>query len=82
MHIVDDQAKDKVAQYFNEALKAIGRRDEEQAQVTDILNVLKEQHDIQPKIARKILAAMKKGNLPEVKEENEEFEDLYDIVYK
>ena len=80
MNIATQEDRQKVKQYLNEAVKAIGRKNEEQAHIRDILNTLKEQHDIEPKLARKILSAMMKGNMPEIKEENDNFEDLYEIV--
>ena len=80
MHIVNDNDKSKVKTYIFEALKAMDRIAEERANITDILNTLKEQHDLTPKLSRKILSALKQGNMPEIREENEDFEELCAIV--
>ena len=80
MNIATQEDRQKVKTYLNEALKATERKNDEMAHIRDILKTLKEQHDIEPKIARKILSAMRKGNMPEVKEENDAFEDLYEIL--
>ena len=78
--VVTDADRDKVKQYLKEAVKATERVTEEQAHIRDILNTLKADHDIPPKISRKIITAMRKGNAPEMKEENDMFEDLFEIV--
>lgn len=78
--IITDNDKNKVKQYLKEAVKATERLTEEQAHIRDILNTLKADHDIEPKISRKIIGAMRKGNAPEIKEENDAFEDLFEIV--
>ncbi|MFT7432458.1 MAG: hypothetical protein ACI9TY_000070 [Alphaproteobacteria bacterium] len=80
MMVVTEADRDKVKQYLKEAVKATERLTEEQAHIRDILNTLKADHDIPPKISRKIITAMRKGNAPEVKEENDMFEDLFEIV--
>lgn len=80
MMVVTEQDKDKVKQYLKEASKAQLRVKEEQAHIADILSTLKSDHDIPQKISKKIIAAMLKGNAPEVKEENEMFEDLWEVV--
>ena len=78
--VVTEQDRDKVKQYLKEAVKATERVTEEQAHITDILNTLKADHDIPPVISRKIITAMRKGNAPEVKEANDMFSDLIEIV--
>ena len=80
MMVVTEADRDKVKQYLKEAVKGTERLQEEKAHVSDILNTLKADHDIPPKISRKIIEAMRKGNAPEVKEENDMFEDLFEIV--
>lgn len=80
MYVATDADRQKVKQYFKEATNALLRKKEEEAHIRDILNTLKGDHDIPPKIARKVMAAMLKGNMPELKEENDVFEDLYEIV--
>ena len=78
--VVTEQDRDKVKQYLKEACKAAERITEEQAHARDILNTLKADHDIPPAISRKIITAMRKGNAPEVQEENDMFSDLIEIV--
>ena len=80
MMVVTEADRDKVKQYLKEAVKATERLTEEQAHIRDILNTLKSDHDIPPKIARKIITSMRKGNAPEVKEQFEMFIDLHEIV--
>lgn len=80
MMVVTQEDRNKVKQYLKEAVKATERVQEEQAHITDILNTLKTDHDIAPKLSRKIISAMRKGNAPEIKEENEQVEDLLEIV--
>ena len=76
MNITDTN---KVKQYIKEAVKAQDRAAEEQEHVKDILNTLKTDHDIPPAIARKLITAMRKGNIPEVKEQMDMFSDLADV---
>lgn len=78
--IINHTDKDKVKQYLKEAVKATDRAKEEQANVTDILNTLKADHDIQPLIARKVITAMRKGNAPELREEMDDLELLLELV--
>ena len=80
MLVTTPQDREKVKQYLKEAVKATERVQEEQAHIRDILNTLKGDHDIDPKVSRKIIVAMRKGNAPEIKEENETVEDLLEIV--
>lgn len=80
MMVVTEEDRKKVKEYLKEGVKATERMVEEQAHIRDILNVLKADHDIPPKISRKIMSAMRKGNAPEIKEENEMIEDLFEIV--
>lgn len=80
MMVVTEEDRKKVKEYLKEAVKATERVTEEQAHIRDILNTLKADHDIPPKISRKIMTAMRKGNAPEIKEENEMIEDLFEIV--
>ena len=80
MLVTTDADRQKVKTYLKEALKATNRKKEEELHVKDILETLKADHDIPPKVSRKILSALEKGNMPEIKEEHEVIEDLYDIV--
>ena len=80
MMVATDADRQKVKEYLTEAMKAMDRLAEEQEHVSDILNTLKSDHDIPPKISRKIISAMRKGNMPEIKEENDMVEDLFEIV--
>lgn len=80
MMVVTEEDRKKVKEYLKEAVKSTERVLDEQAHVRDILNTLKADHDIPPKISRKIIAAMRKGNGPEIKEANEMIEDLLEIV--
>ena len=80
MIVVTEQDRSKVKQYLKEAVKATERMTEEQAHISDILKTLKADHNLPPVIARKVIAAMRKGNAPEVREENDMFSDLIEIV--
>lgn len=80
MHIATEQDRQKIKQYISEANKAMMRKNEEESNIKDILETLKQNHDIQPKLARKAMAAMLKGNAMEVKEENDAFSDLVEIA--
>lgn len=80
MYVATDADREKVKQYLKEANKAMLRKKEEEDNIRDILTTLKQDHDIAPKLARKVMNAMIKGNMPELKEENDAFEDLYEIV--
>jgi len=80
MMVATEADREKVKQYLKEAMKAMDRMAEEQEHTKDILNTLKSDHDIPPKISRKIISAMRKGNMPEIKEENDMVEDLFEIV--
>lgn len=80
MIITTQTDREKVKQYLDEAAKATMRKNDEEAHIKDILDTLKQDHDIAPKLARKAIAAMLKGNAAEVKEENDAFSDLYEIV--
>jgi len=80
MMVVTEEDRSKVKQYLKQAVKAQERIIEEQAHLRDLLNTLKGDHDIPQKISRKIIAAMRRGNAPEIKEENEMIEDLFEII--
>ena len=80
MYVATDADRQKVKQYLEEASKATMRKKDEESHIRDILNTLKQDHDIQPKIARKVISAMLKGNIPEVREENDAFADLCEIA--
>ena len=78
--VVTDQDRLKVKEYLKECVKAKDRIVEEQAGLRDIVNTLKADHDIEPKIARKVIEAMRKGNAAEIKEAGEDLNDLLGIV--
>lgn len=80
MNVATEQDRQKIKQYISEANKAMMRKNEEEANIKDILETLKQDHDIHPKLARKAMAAMLKGNAMEIKEENNAVEDLLEIV--
>ncbi|MBI1362516.1 MAG: hypothetical protein GC134_00855 [Proteobacteria bacterium] len=80
MSIVTDEDRRKVKEYLKQALSVQRAIDESRAEMRDILDVLKNDHDIKPSIARKVLKAMEKGNFPEIRNQNEELEDLYAIA--
>lgn len=80
MFVTTQEDREKVKQYITEASKAMMRKNDEDAHIKDILDTLKQDHDIAPKLARKAIGAMLKGNAAEVKEENDAFSDLYEIV--
>jgi len=77
MHIQSDHDKQKVKEYFKQALSVNRSIEEGRAELKDILDVLNEQHEVNPTVARKVIAAMEKGNMPEIRHLNEQFEDLY-----
>ncbi len=82
MHIESDNDRQKVKEYFKQALNVNRSVEEAKAELKDILDVLNEQHEIKPSIARKVIKAMEKGNMPEIRHQNEQFEDLYQAVIR
>lgn len=82
MHIESDHDRQKVKEYFKQALSVNRSVEEAKAELKDILDVLNEQHEIKPTIARKVIKAMEKGNMPELRKSNEDFEDLYQAVIR
>ncbi|MEC9292331.1 MAG: hypothetical protein VX730_08020 [Pseudomonadota bacterium] len=82
MHIESDHDRQKVKEYFKQALNVNRSVEEAKAELKDILDVLNEQHEIKPSIARKVIKAMEKGNMPEIRHQNEQFEDLYQAVIR
>lgn len=80
MHVATNEDRMKIKEYLGEAVKATMRKKDEEAHIRDILKTLKEMHDIEPKISRKVIGAMMKGNFPEMKEENDQLHDLAEIV--
>ena len=80
MNVATEQDREKVKAYLNEAVKAEMRKNEEAENVRDILQTLKQDHDLEPKLARKVISSMVKGNAVEVKEQNDAFSDLVEIV--
>jgi hypothetical protein len=80
MHIASEHDKDKVKQYFKQALAVNRTIDEAKAELKDILDVLNEQHEIKPSIARKVIKAMEKGDMPEQRHQFELFDDLYKVT--
>lgn len=82
MHIESDNDRQKVKEYFKQALNVNRSVEEAKAELKDILDVLNEQHEIKPSIARKVIKAMENGNMPELRHQNEQFEDLYQAVIR
>lgn len=82
MMVITEEDRKKVKEYLKEAVKATERVVEEQAHIRDILNTLKADHDIPPKLSRQIISVMRKGNAPELKEYHEMFDDLCEVVSK
>ena len=82
MNIESDHDRQKVKEYFKQALSVNRSVDEAKAELKDILDVLNEQHEIKPSISRKVLKAMERGNMPEMRHLNEQFEDLYQAVIR
>ncbi len=80
MIITTDADRIKVKEYMKQAVDTMRRIKDEQAALRDILVVLKDMHEINPSTARKVINAMEKGNMPEIKEANENLADLYEIV--
>ena len=76
---VTHEDENKVKQYVKEAIKAEDRAAEEKEHVKDILNTLKSDHDIPPAIARKLITAMRRGTIAEVKEQMDLFSDLAEV---
>lgn len=79
MMVTTETDRQKVKEYIKEAIKAQDRLAEEQEHVKDILNTLKADHDIPPATARKLITAMRRGNVPEVKEQMDMFVDLAEV---
>ncbi|MDE0724813.1 MAG: hypothetical protein OSB62_08985 [Alphaproteobacteria bacterium] len=82
MNITSDQDRQKVKEYFKQALSVNRSIDEAKAEMKDILDVLNEQHEIKPSIAKKVIKTMEKGNMPELRQLNEQFEDLYQAAIR
>ncbi|MDD9911604.1 MAG: hypothetical protein OXR68_05495 [Alphaproteobacteria bacterium] len=80
MIITTDEDRAKVKAYLKQAAQAQIRVKSEQADLRDILKVLKEEYEIQPTLARKVIGIMDKGNMPEVQETNDNLADLYEIA--
>ena len=80
MIITTDEDRMKVQAYLKEAAKAMARVKDEQAGLRDILTILKEEYEIKPTLARKVVGIMEKGNMPEVQEANDNLSDLYEIA--
>lgn len=80
--VVTEGDRNKVKEYFKQAVKETEAVQEAQAAVTDIVNTLKSDHDIPPKLSRQIISVMRKGNAPELKEYHEMFDDLCEVVSK
>lgn len=82
MHIESDNDRQKVKEYFKQVMNVNRSVEEAKAELKDILDVLNEQHEIKPSIARKVIKAMENGNMPELRHQNEQFEDLYRAVIR
>jgi|GEM_PF-1549822 len=80
MIITTDEDRAKVQAYLKQAALAMLRVKEEQAGLNDILKILKEQYEIKPPLARKVIKIMDKGNMPEIQEANDNLADLYNMV--
>tara|TARA_R110000851_G_scaffold301208_1_gene457542 strand:- start:5952 stop:6212 length:261 start_codon:yes stop_codon:yes gene_type:complete len=78
--IVTEEQREKASAYIKEAVKATIRQREEGEHIKDILNTLKNDFDIVPKISRKVIEAHIKGNFAEVVAENTAYEDLSEIT--
>lgn len=82
MIITTDEDRLKVREYLKQATQTMMRIQDEQAALRDILKVLKEEYEIKPTLARKVVKIMEKGNMPEVQEANDNLSDLYEIAAK
>lgn len=80
MIVATPEDRAKVKAYLKQAAQTRIRIKDEQAALRDILNVLKEEYEITPQIARKVITIMDKGNMPEVQETNDMLADLYEIA--
>lgn len=80
MIITTDEDRMKVQAYLKEAANAMTRVKDEQAGLRDILKILREEYEINPALARKVVTIMEKGNMPEVQEANDNLSDLYEIA--
>lgn len=80
MIVTTPEDRAKVKAYLKQAAQTRIRIKDEQAALRDILNVLKEEYEITPQIARKVITIMDKGNMPEVQETNDMLADLYEIA--
>lgn len=80
MNIVTEENQKIVSNYIKEAAKATERVQEENLHLKDIYSVLKDEYEISPAIARKLVTARMKGEVDAVKRANDDFSDLNDIV--
>ncbi len=80
MLVTTDEDRAKVKAYLKQAAQTMLRIRDEQAELRDILKVLKADHDIQPILARKVITMMDNDNMPEVQENNDNLADLYEIA--
>ena len=80
MHVTTDEDRAKIKAYLKQAAQTKLRIQSEQADLRDILMVLKTEYDITPSLARKVITIMDKNNMPEVQENNDNLADLYEIA--
>lgn len=82
MHIESQNDREVVKSYFKQALNVNREIEESKMELKDIIDVLHEKFEIPKPVARKVLKAMEKGNMPELRHKNEQFEDLYQAVIR
>ena len=82
MHIESDHDRQLAKNYMRQCLTIDNQIAELKAEKKDILDVMNEKLEIKPVTANKVLKAMAKGNMPELRHKQEQFEDLYQAVIR
>lgn len=59
--------KQAIKSAINSIVASLGVMDSEKEHINDILKQLKDNHEIKPKVARKVASILHKGNLEEIK---------------
>ena len=77
---VDDRKK--IRTEMPEAVDCLRRIADERMSVKGIITHIKEQYNIAPKLSRKLISAMHKGNFEDEREVHQTFEEMYELLVR
>jgi hypothetical protein len=74
--------KQKFKMLIEEIIKALQRIEDEKLVVKDMSEAIESQFEIKKSVAVKLARTIHKSNFDDIKEENEYFEELYELIVR